>query len=64
MGMKKKRAISIAVLAVLAVLALAVLQGRLSREVILKRNGLPLANLKGSILPSMPDRFGIDFHRC
>ena len=50
-GMKKKLAISIAALAVLAVLALAVLQGRLSREVILKRNGLPLANLKGGFLP-------------
>jgi len=51
-GMKKKLAISIAVLAVLAVLALAVFQGRLSREVTLKRNGLPLANLKGSVLPN------------
>ncbi len=50
--MKKKLAISIAVLAVLAVLALAVFQGRLSREVILKRNGLPLANLNGSFLPN------------
>ena len=49
--MKKKLAISIAFRAVLAVLALAVLQGRLSREVILKRNGLPLANLKGGFLP-------------
>jgi hypothetical protein len=49
--MKKKLAISIAVLAVLAVLALAVFRGHVSRELILKRNGLPLANLRADVLP-------------
>lgn len=47
----RKLAIAITVLAVLALLALAVFRGQASRELILERNGLPLANLKGNIIP-------------
>jgi hypothetical protein len=51
-GMRKRYAIAITVVVILFLVALAVFQGRLSREVTLKRNGLPLANLKGNFLPN------------
>jgi hypothetical protein len=47
----KKPAIAITVVAVLTLLVLAVLRAQASRELILKRNGLPLASLKGKISP-------------
>lgn len=54
----KKHAIAISLLAILAVLVLAVLRAWASRELILETNGLPLANLNGGILPSMPTSAG------
>jgi hypothetical protein len=49
--MKKRVAISIVLLLVLALLAFAVYRGQSSRELILQRNGLPSANLKGNFIP-------------
>ncbi len=53
--MKVKRTIVIAgpVLAILVILALAAYRGKVSRELILKRNGVPLANMKADILPAL-----------
>jgi hypothetical protein len=53
--MKVKRTIVIAgpVLAILVILALAVYRGKVSRELILKRNGVPSANMKADILPAL-----------
>jgi hypothetical protein len=48
--MKKTYTIAITLLAILLLLALAVFRGQGSRELILKRNGLPLANLKADVL--------------
>jgi len=50
--MKKTYTIAITLLAILLLLALAVFRGQGSRELILKRNGLPLANLKADVLPN------------
>jgi hypothetical protein len=50
--MKRTYTITIAVLAILLLLAFAVFRGQGSRELILKRNGLPLANLKADVLPN------------
>jgi hypothetical protein len=47
MAMRKKFAVLITVLAPLALLVLAVLRGWASRELILERNGLPLADFVG-----------------
>jgi hypothetical protein len=52
--MKKTYTIAIAVLAILLLLAVAVFRGYGSRELILKRNGLPLANLRADVLPAIP----------
>jgi hypothetical protein len=49
--MKKKRTIAITALAILVLLAVALFRGQMSRELILKRNGLPLANLRADVLP-------------
>ena len=40
----------IAILGIVLLLAFAVFQGQASRELILKRNGLPLANLRADVL--------------
>jgi hypothetical protein len=48
----KRLAIAITVLAVLALLVLAIFRGWGARELILERNGLPLANLTGNIMPA------------
>ncbi len=50
MTKKRKRTVAIIALAILALLALAALRGRASRELILKSYGLPMANLRGSVL--------------
>jgi hypothetical protein len=47
--MKKRYAIAIAVIVLLFLLAWAVFRGQVARELILKRNGLPLANLKADV---------------
>lgn len=47
----KRLVIAITALSVLALLGWAVLRAQGSRELILKSNGLPLANLKGEIMP-------------
>jgi hypothetical protein len=52
MGIKKKIAIRLAILAVIALVALALFWGWASRELILERDGIPLANLKGNIMPA------------
>jgi hypothetical protein len=49
--MKKTYAIAITLLAILLLLALAVFRGQMSRELILMRNGVPLANLKADVMP-------------
>lgn len=49
--MQKKYTIAIILVAVLLLLAFAVFRGQGSRELILKRDGLPLANLRAEILP-------------
>ena len=48
--MNKKCEIAIAALAIFLLLSLAVFRGRASRELILKQNGIPLANLSGDVL--------------
>jgi hypothetical protein len=48
--MKKTYTIAITLLAILLLLTLAVFRGQGSRELILKSNGLPLANLKADVL--------------
>ena len=50
--MKKKYTIAIILVAILLLLAIAVFRGQRSRELILKRDGLPWANLKGELLPA------------
>jgi hypothetical protein len=47
--MKKKHVLIISVFAILLLLAFAVFRGRMTREIILKKNGIPMANLKGEI---------------
>jgi hypothetical protein len=49
-GMKTKRIIAVTVLAILLLLALAVFRGQTPRELILKKNGLPMANLRADLL--------------
>lgn len=49
--MKKVYTIGIAILVFLLVLALAVFRGQMSRELILKKNGVPLANMQVELLP-------------
>jgi hypothetical protein len=49
--MKKTYTIAITIFAILLLLAFAVFRGQGSRELILTRNGLPLANLKADVLP-------------
>ena len=49
--MKKKYTIAIILVAILLLLAFAVFRGQRVAELILKRDGLPLANLKGELLP-------------
>jgi hypothetical protein len=49
----KKRAIAVAAIAVVAMFVLAVFRARSSRELILEADGLPLADLKGDILPNV-----------
>lgn len=53
--MKKTYTFFVPILAVLILLALALSQGLVSRELILKQNGLPLANLRADVLPSVGD---------
>lgn len=48
--MKKKYAIVIVVLAVLALFGFVAIQRVAQREVVLKENGIPLANLKGTLM--------------
>ena len=48
--MKKTPAIGIVVLGVLLLVVLAVVREQMSRELILKKDGLPLANLKANII--------------
>jgi hypothetical protein len=48
--MKKTYAAAIIVLVVFLLLAVAVFRGQASRELILKRNGLPMANLRADVL--------------
>lgn len=59
--MKRRRIIAVVILAVLALLAVGIFRGMTTRELILKRNGVPLANLKATIRPggkSSTDRNG------
>jgi hypothetical protein len=49
--MKKKHVLIISVFAILLLLAFAVFRGRMTREIILKKNGIPMANLKGKMYP-------------
>ena len=51
--MKKRYPIAIAAFVVVLLLAWAVFRGQGSRELILKRNGLPLANLAADVLPNV-----------
>ncbi len=51
--MKKTYTISIAVNAILLLAALAVLRAQMPRELILKKNGAPLANLKADVLHAL-----------
>jgi hypothetical protein len=50
--MKKIYLITITAFVIIFLLALAVFRGQVPRELILKKNGLPLANLKADILPN------------
>jgi hypothetical protein len=52
MMMKRRTTIVVALLAILFLMTLAVIRRRTSHELVLKMNGLPLANLRAQVLPN------------